>query len=150
MKMRKYIAILFITLANTLILAHVVTPHYHHNGVVCFEAEKTSCISESNHHGESHTGCDSEEDSSHHADLDDCDLHYLLKRTEILESEDLSPDLRNTNRFLAICLDCLYDHLAHSIQLEKKDRHNIFLSSNYISPYVGSHYGLRAPPFSNC
>lgn len=144
MRLRRFIAILLMTLANTLILAHIVLPHYHHDGIVCFKSEIESICED--HDAIEHKKSCTEQNSEDHTQLEDCDLHNLLKRIEKSGVEEFSPDQTDVNHFITVCTSCLYDHLAICASLVNKDRHYIFFSDNYISPFVGSHYGLRAPP----
>lgn len=149
MRLRRYIAILLMTLANVFILVHAVIPHSHHDGIVCLASKEKECVCP--HDKESHDKPSLDTSEEHHGHLESCDLQDFVKRTEPSSEEELVPSNPiHVNHFITICLACLYDHLAFCAQLENKDRHYIFLSNNYISPYVGSIYGLRAPPTFSC
>lgn len=143
MKLRRFIAILLMSLANTLILVHAVVPHYHHDGVVCFDAKDADCKSCEKH--ESSTSC-CQNQGKHHTHLEDCDLPQYVERTGTSIEKDFSAAPVDFNFFACICIlsDC--DHLGYSqVVVSRYERYATYLN-NYTSPYVGALYGLRAPP----
>lgn len=147
MMMRRQIAILLIAFANIFILAHAVVPHYHHDGIVCFDSQKESkCTSFHIYDEGEECCCVNELADSHHTHLENCDLSQTVER-----NGDPSEDSISLSPYLSSLLVCIstfqcYDLLDYSMlvvsQLEKYKPY----VDTYNSPYVGSIFGLRAPP----
>lgn len=147
MKLNKAIAILLLSLANILLLAHGIMPHYHHDGIVCFidkEILHLPCMSETD--GDVAICCGHHTDTNHHHNqVENCDL-----KMTILRQADQS--LQHNILHSVCCLSSLYftDYYLNSFFLEEPD-FGLFLQQkpyfeNYISPFVGTISCLRGPP----
>lgn len=72
---RKILAISFLLLANTVLLAHSVVPHHHHCHGVCLE--DTHCHSEEDHHKDNCSDSEEHHHDSNDLDEDFCSLKQL-------------------------------------------------------------------------
>lgn len=147
MKIKRFITLGLLFLANMFLLAHSVLPHIHHDGVVCFSLKE---ITHQHHRSESHADtCDcccehNKENSHHHDNAEDCDLKEIVMRQDTSD-EEIIP--------CKSCLALLYtvyslnDLFLVEPEYEARLPYKPYLTS-YISPYVGSTQSLRAPPTS--
>ena len=135
----KRIALFFILLANTLVLAHSILPHHHHKGlVVSVDTTKSS------HHGDK-----SFNDHSHDSDDDaDCALRkeiltpgrsFISARNQQDKDpeQNLFQDIHNSNPILTTPVYCLS---SFSSWIHDDISQYLFLLNNS--------QGLRAPPLS--
>lgn len=150
MRMKRTILLTLMTLANILLLVHVVMPHSHHDGIVCFS------LSEINHHSHCTThqhddigACCAEhcEHNEHHnhQNSEDCDLKDIVLRSDSDTHQDLIP-----------CPNCLslqyIIYTLNDLYLEEPQFGQWLVEKpyleNYTPPFVGTIKSLRAPPVS--
>ena len=135
----KRIALFFILLANTLVLAHSIIPHHHHKGLVVSVA-----TTKSSHHGDI-----SIKDHSHDTDDDaDCALRkeILIPGRSFISATNKQDEYPEQN---------LFQDLNNSIPILTPPVYYLpcFSSSGQcvISQYLfllNNSQGLRAPPLS--
>jgi len=136
-------AIVFIILANILILAHAVVPHHHHNKQVCLI--NSHCINESftDEHG-------ANKDSHSHDggnNSDDC----VLKEPIVVLSNQWKTDFKfNNNTSDRSGLDDFHYNLLNSsteflISVLSSFIYERYTDSSYPS-LISVSLGLRAPP----
>ena len=139
---------MMLLLANMFLLAHVVVPHAHHNGIVCFSLSELLHQNEcpDSHDDICDCSCDHGKESHHHHSLpDDCDLKDIVLRQDNDQHTEIVP-----------CADCqtlLYCiYSLNDLYLLAPEYGQRFVEKpyviTYISPYVGTTFGLRAPPVS--
>lgn len=139
MKTKKNIIQICLMLACILLQAHVILPHFHHDGIVCITKEtSTDCLR-----------CHSAQDHKHaknhcSQNLDACDIKQI-----VIRQNDLNDDLDTTNPVNLLSLYCLVYPLSN-LYLEFPDstteRNQIPYTDTYTSPFTGSIKSLRAPP----
>lgn len=149
MRLRKMIAILLMMLANVFMLAHAVTPHAHHNGVVCLHTH-----SQVKHNV--HSNCDAADcstdclaDQGHCSQSDNCDLQQIFERDgrSIQDGFSIYNFSQNNDLPTMICILGCCDLLDVDFVLVNKHLRYTHYTETYTSPYVGAIFGLRAPPF---
>ena len=140
--MKKAIALSFLLLAGTIILAHAVIPHHHHDTfAVCFST--THC-----------TDCEEEPEHSHDSDRDrhndGCNPEECILLKEMYVRFD------NNNLFVGSSLDSdiscpVLFLLSVSPMVDITGLENLPFRQNplisYHTDYVTQSLGLRAPPF---
>lgn len=156
MKLRKAIAIILMTLANLVILAHGAMPHHHHEGRVCFNAQNTCCdvlhlCSDSLNCCVAGEAGDCAE-SSHQAHHDTCDLPQVVERDGRSIIDGFSSFHVDKNNFAVDACLCILCYACNQLNVEldkatfcKYSSYTTYIE-NYTSPYVGAAFGLRAPP----
>lgn len=122
-----------------LLQAHIILPHFHHDGIVCITKEgNTDCLR-----------CHSSEDHNHTKNhcsdtLDKCDIKQI-----VIRQNDLNEDLNSIFSINLLSLYCLIYPLSN-LHLEFPDsfveRDYVAYSEIYTSPFTGSLKSLRAPP----
>lgn len=137
--LRKYTAILFMSLASVIMLAFTVFPHHHHQEYICFEI--SHCAGENNTASHSH-------DEEIPSDNGYGCVRNLLQ-TQISRSQNLEHS-------------CTQGHCHHftispflvadifqllSYQAEKKNPPAVFYREKLYSAYCISPLAGRAPPF---
>ncbi|MGF7138890.1 DUF6769 family protein [Roseimarinus sediminis] len=135
--LRKKAAILFLLIANSVILAHAFVPHHHHYEKVCIVTSNSECEDENhqNHHSDHQKGHD------HHKGEEAC---LLKKASAILSNSGV-----DRNNFLSLILIDLPDE--HAV-LPQQNLIPEFLKHNYesVTPFYSNKcvksFGLRAPP----
>jgi hypothetical protein len=140
---RKRTAILFILLANIVLLVHAVVPHHHHKSLVCVESNH--CQSDNSAHNHSTAAHDHEHDGS--AGTENC----VLKQAVVIPVNSVKPEFR--------CLGCDDNHspFVHLQAILFGNEFNSFvpkiisiaqipLKTSSHSNFVSSSLGLRAPP----
>lgn len=151
MKLRRIIAILLMSLANILILAHAAVPHHHHDGMVFFSMHHSGCESEASDNCASHCCHDEETDedqTSHRHNHESCDLFQIVERDGRSISDDFTTFTADYDLPVLICTLGCYDWKAIIEDQATLDRYKRYgdYTNNYTSPYVGATFGLRAPP----
>lgn len=148
MKIRRYIAILLMSLANMFILVHAFVPHYHHEGVVTLDASKvascTLCEIPCNADGCEHDG----DNVVHHGLVESCDFGQIIGRdgNPIDDAMIVAPTIAEF--LICFCaVACPNLLVPAAIELERNEAYSPYINT-YNSPYVGSSFGLRAPPVS--
>lgn len=139
----KKIAIVFIVLANIMILVHTVLPHYHHDGLVCFTKEDVEHTTECSHPDGGSTFEQSCEHHHHdHSHLEACSLKdTVLRYDDRLQENGLmkfDEFILSAELFLSIL--GIEEPLLEQEVLPKP------YILNYISTYVDNNQCLRAPP----
>lgn len=139
----KKIAIVFIVLANIMILVHAVLPHYHHDGLVCFTKEDVEHTTECSHPDGGSTFEQSCEHHHHdHSHLEACSLKdTVLRYDDRLQENGLmkfDEFILSAELFLSIL--GIEEPLLEQEVLPKP------YILNYISTYVDNNQCLRAPP----
>lgn len=136
-------AILFILVANIVLLAHAVIPHHHHEKEVCIVS--SHCDSD----GDSHNHDKAEHKHQHHGgnSVDHCVLQQILisppnKIKHEIKSLDLDTNLFLTDYSQAIFNDNSNDLVCFSSYLKSKPPSITYTYLNYASTVLG----LRAPP----
>lgn len=150
--MAKKISIIFTSLCiSILILAHVIVPHHHHEGMPCFAIEN---ISGHNSSSDSHQDCSNHQSCCGHHHGNEANN----EETCILDQLDLSVvSIQKSTNACAVCLH-LHDNLLQAILLTysfnlslSDDRKRLDIKQppyliNYHSVLVNQNIGLRAPP----
>lgn len=148
MRVKQRAALILLLFANIFLLAHVVVPHSHHDGIVCFslaELEHRQHCSGS-HDDAENCCCEKEEQSGHHhSNSEDCDLKEIVLRQDNDSHEDILP--------CDHCLSLLYSIYPLNDLYQSDPEYGQRLEIKpylitYISPYVGTITSLRAPPAS--
>lgn len=147
MKMRKIISLIMVIFANIFILAHVALPHSHHDGTVCFSLEELIHPNHCSDADNNFSDCCSLNHTKHHhhQNSEHCDLKEIILRQTNNTHDDILP--------CDHCLSLLYIlYPLNELYLEAPE-FGLFAVEKpylqtYISPFVGSIRGLRAPPFS--
>jgi len=148
-KMKQLLTLILLLSANTLLLAHAVLPHSHHDGMVCFSLEEImQCHHFQDNHSNRNDCCSHEEKDAkhhHHGNHENCDLKDVVLR----QNNDLHDDILPC----PACLSLMYvlylpDEFYLGVPefgqwLQEKPYVN-----NYIPPFVGTVRSLRAPPVS--
>lgn len=128
-------------LACVLLQAHIILPHFHHDGIVCITKEgNTDCL-------RCHSVQDHNHAKSHCSDtLDACDIKQI-----VIRQNDLNDDLNTSNPVNFLSLYCLIYPLSN-LHLEFPDsdtaQNLVPYTDTYTSPFTGSIKSLRAPPSS--
>lgn len=136
--------------ANIFILVHAVVPHYHHDGIVCFDSQKESSCKSCHIYGEGEECCHEEAASNagHHGHLESCDLAQIVERDGDPSEDQVS--ITPSVEILLVCVcnfEC-YDLLALAdAVVDRYEGYKPYIDT-YNSPYIGSSFGLRAPPSS--
>lgn len=141
--MKKAASILFISVANIILLAHAVIPHHHHKKLVCLE--KVHCQQHINTHSFDATEQDHNHDGNGNFE------YCLLQQVVVLPSNQIKKD----------CDDFQKDdgqefiNLISFISLNKNPKiilpvisiagYKLNITSDFTS-YFCSSSGLRAPP----
>lgn len=137
---KKITALVFITIANLILLAHAVVPHHHHDSVMCM------CYSLLHNHesGDEHDNSGHSKFPAEHPENDNCLLneaviipsaqHKIIKSEESFTVNPL-PDL-----FLMIAIG--HDVILPVTGYELKYPPDIVLPFTHLS----YSHGLRAPP----
>ncbi len=135
----KRIALFFILLANTILLAHTIIPHHHHNGLVASVASTKS----------SHNSDKSFNDHSHDSDDDaDCALRKEIlipgrSFRSFINPQDYDPEqklFQDIHNSIPIITTPLYYLSFFSSRIHDDVSQYLFLLNNS--------QGLRAPPLS--
>lgn len=147
MRMKRYIAILLISLANAFILAHAVVPHFHHDGIVCFDSNAESTCKMCHIYGEGEECChEGTSSGAHHGHLDSCDLSQIVERDGDPSEDAISIAPSVSMDLVCICSFHCYDLVSLADIMTFSDEGYKPYIDIYNSPYVGSAFGLRAPP----
>lgn len=153
--MKNVTSIVFLLLANIVILAHAAVPHHHHNGIVVsiFNFLSVSETLEHDHHDYAPSYTDYNQNSDKHSHQGEYNEYCLLNGIYLNVSQDkqhyLSSD--STDLFKQIDYFPLFAAISTN-DIELKDYGCLpFRQKPYVNPYH-SHYithclGLRAPPF---
>jgi len=136
---KRYTAILIILLANTLILAHAVIPHHHHEDKICFT--ESHCDHEDHDNNKNH---------EHDHDSDNEHVFCLLKQIVGVPVNHLKQDYKCpgfdldqlNNNFHIFLTDVNTNDFVQKVFLVS---HHPFISSNYSEHLIKSS-GLRGPP----
>ncbi len=147
MIIRKYIAILLMSFANIFILVHAFVPHYHHEGIVTLSsAEITNCkscaMASCNSNSCDHQG------EVHHGLLESCDFGQIIGRDgdPIKDTQSVTPSI--SEFIVCFCaLECTSLLTPAIIEVFRNKAYKPYIDT-YNSPYIGSSFGLRAPPTS--
>lgn len=127
---RKTIAIIFLFMANILLMATVVIPHHHHNDSICFQV---------NHcHGNDHHN--HEHDSNN--DLDCCQLHHEIVLPSSFVSIDAGHLLQNIPWEAPDLITINISQLFQASSILKFSDEAIAFSQFFLT----SSWSLRAPP----
>lgn len=138
MDVKKFITIIFLLIANLSVIAHNVTPHHHHDGIVCMAS---MCADEC---------CDAEAETSHqHHSANHCNGNpgdCELKNTMFRDSGNNNIQLSVPLLMLMIhhCCGLSSCHIEEAM-LPAHCTHRPYLES-YYTTYVSPTLGLRAPP----
>lgn len=143
--MQKIIAIIMMSFASLVLLAHAVVPHHHHDNVACFVLP-----SEGNHDHDACSHDDADHQEKHDADPhNDCcllnDILAIIPGTYKIENLnwDHSVLLNNSSYFL---ISFLIPEMDQGQQLTYFDfRQRPFLAFSY-EAYATQCLGMRAPP----
>jgi len=139
---RKRTPIIFILLANIVLLVHAVVPHHHHhNSNVC--TESSTCQTDGKSH--EHSNCKHNDSSKGHYDC------CVLKQVVTIPANQIKPEFK--------CLVCNDDHnnidTFHSVLFASAYSNSpiaffVVKWQNYkpsFKPqFVSTGFGLRAPP----
>lgn len=147
MDIRKLTAITLITVANILLLVHVILPHFHHDGMVCFVSRSVTHVDccESACSNASCSACQHTAKNTHHASSDDCSM-----KNTVLRQANYS--LQHAIMHDVCCLSDLYysAYLLNILFMEEPDFGLTFRERPYLQtyddPFLGSSQSLRAPP----
>jgi len=142
--MKKAIAILFILIANIVLLVHAVVPHHdHENMLIClFDSHCRDCDSACNE-----TDCDT---PAHHQDKA-CTNRCCIVDNMIDPSDSKEKTIFQIHT-KCDCRQIIYLLLANAIYLQDftNDTLSLFLFAPYIvasdTEYIVRSLGLRAPP----
>lgn len=140
---KKYTAILFILLANIILLAHAVTPHHYHQGKVCIESSHCHASDDTHSHDKTET--------EHEHDNNSTPEYCALKQVVLV--------LPNQSKQKHEYPDCTDNHIPqigyHAVLLNTNlstftpsklsNLHSCFSLSSY-KYTISSGIGLRAPP----
>ena len=137
--MKKGIAILFVLLANIILLAHAVLPHHYHEKLVCIES--THCAEDATNHSQNSV------EHNHQHDGNDNITCILNQAVFILPTQgQIFNDCENCNdthnHDFCITKAFEYQHfqaLPTTVRVVPK---NI----SFFTSFVSSTSGLRAPP----
>jgi hypothetical protein len=140
---KKVTPIVFILLANILLLTHAVLPHHHHNKQVCLI--KSHCINDNNSKGHS------SDNESHNHDDENNSNDCVLKELIAISSNDWKQEFKFTasahyqQDHASFHYDLLNigEEAVTAILLQSVSVHKVKYSYTY---YVSASLGLRAPP----
>lgn len=143
--MKRTIAISFLLLANIIILAHVIVPHHHHEGMPVAFCKISFSDDNSERTHSSHSHSNGKDDHSHDSEVN-CTLCQLYIRAEINSSlSSLASALANLHiDFPVICynISTLTDiQESEGLPFRQKP-----YTISYHSHYIVHSLGLRAPP----
>lgn len=151
--MKKIISIVFLLLANFIVLAHAAIPHHHHNRIVFSIFNFLSISEELEHDHHDYAPSYTHQNSDKHSHQGEYNEYCLLNGIYLNASQDkqhfLSSDC--TDLFKQIDYFSLFAATSTN-DIELKDYGCLsFRQKPYVNPYQ-SHYnphclGLRAPPF---
>ncbi len=139
--MKKTVTIIFLCLANLILLAHIVVPHHHHNAVVaCFlspehDNAEESCPSSHDHEKSHH----------HEGNTENCLVKEIFVRVE-KDKKAACSDCSHIQ--LSLCLPKIFLNLSLSENIDTDGFSHPpkpYLVS-YLHSYIASSLGLRAPP----
>ena len=135
-------AIIFLSLANILLLAHAVVPHHHHNKQVCFTNSHCNHDDLTDEHGTNQGGHGHDGENNH----DDC----VLKEPVVVFSNQWKPEFKfNNTTDRSNHDDFNYNLLISSTEFRSPVLSSCInkraASSSYPS-LVSASLGLRAPP----
>lgn len=138
-------AIVFIILANVVLLAHAVIPHHHHEEEVCIVA--SHCESDSQAHDHDDAKHNHEHDGEDN--VDDCVLQQILisppnKIKHEIKSLNIDADRFQADHSQAISVENKFVLACFSSILKAKPPLLIFSYLNFASTVLG----LRAPPIA--
>lgn len=147
MRVKRFIAILLMTLANVFILVHAVVPHFHHDGIVCFDSTtRPTCNTYNIDFGDSCCCMEIATEDAHHGHLEHCNLSQIVERNGDPTDDSIIVKPTVTTDLICVCALHCYSLLSlvdlTSFTLEE---YKPYLNT-YNLPYVGSTFGLRAPP----
>lgn len=137
---RKKVALIFLIVANIILLAHAVLPHHHHDKVVCVESSHCQTADLGHKH--------SAKAHSHQHDTENSNCCVLKQAVAIPANQT-----RNETE----CDGCSVDHsfdthftLTKIVTVgaipEKLVAHSVPDFSFWIPSYIAHSLGLRAPP----
>lgn len=144
--MKKAIGIIFILLANIIMLAHAAIPHHHHDFIPVAVVTDIH-----NHNSDNH-------DHNHAVPVEE-DNHHSTQHSEGLEDCLLTQSYLKTNIINQIgqtifiqYLPWLVPEFCNDFQIKYTDYGNLpFRQQPYFVPsydhYIAQSLGLRAPPF---
>jgi hypothetical protein len=137
--MKKRIAILFVLLANIILLAHAVLPHHYHEKLFCIES--THCTEDATIHTQNSTEHNHQHDGT---DNTTCVLNQVViilpNQGRILNEFENCTDTCNHNFYITAPFE--YPHLQSLPAIVSTvPKLNLFFTT-FVSPTLG----LRAPP----
>lgn len=129
------------------ILVHAFVPHHHHEGIVTLSASelancKQCAAAACNSDGCKHQG------ETHHGLLESCDFGQIIGRDgdPIRDAVSLTPSI--SEFVICFCaVECTSLLTPANVAVFKSRLYKPYVDT-YNSPYVGSSFGLRAPPAS--
>jgi len=140
---RKKTALLFILLANIVLLAHAVVPHHHHKGLFCTEVTNCQIVSEDHRHHLS--------EPTHEHNGDKSAENCVLKQIVVVPVNSLRHEFK--------CVVCDDNHaLVDDFQAVLSKSEPLFFVPSLVSNaqivsnfspqsiFALSSIGLRAPP----
>ena len=133
-------ALLFLLLANTVLLVHVSIPHHHHNeAAVCFSTNHGADQEEMHKHAHN-SGCQHHHDGS---EMEECPLKEVYVR---LENNKLLVDVSLENDFQYPVLLFSFNPIDRITDLKglpfRQNPYPLLCYTDHISQSLG----LRAPP----
>jgi cell division protein FtsL len=145
--MKKITALSLLILANIVILAHAVIPHYHHNRIPVAIINISHTDDNTEHSDAYHTHANGESNHGDHSTDDECALHKLYFNTDNQDNlSSINPITSGSNNH---DFPMIYLFIpAESESLYFKELYpdpNYYLFSFY-SHYITHFIGLRAPP----
>ena len=150
MRLKRQITLTLMILANIFLLAHVVLPHSHHDGIVCFSLSEIMHQHTCSHQHDDIGACCAEhcentQKHHHHDNPEDCDLKDIV----LSGHQDLHEDILPCPNCLSLqyIIYALNDFYFEEPQFGQRLRQKPYLET-YIPPFVGSIKSLRAPPVS--
>lgn len=143
MRKMRFTALFFIIIASSLMMAHAVVPHSHHDGIVCFLLEKTEPSDKCSHeHDDACSSQQNEEKHHHHEKSENCDLKDVLLRQDNQDERFISHhDYLSLFFILSSLKNLALDPQLFEKHLEYKPYLNV-----YHPPFTGYLSSLRAPP----
>jgi len=140
--MKKVLTIVFMLLANLVLLAHAVVPHHHHIIEICIEDSNCHSDAEDHQHESSKS-----HDHNDETDTDQC----ILKQAWILPSNQFKPDFKsfeNGNGLFKIQYSLA---ILSNLKIAQKDINYAFREDRPFSIkipdcYIGNSHSHRGPP----
>ena len=139
---KKAAALSFLFLAVTIMMAHVIIPHHHHDGLVFFMA--TACHDRNCNSHDAQSEDDSCDYPLCHDGIENCELATIYVK---FDSDWRLLQLHDCDFKLLPCIFTLFsdDHTPPlDIDIGLPFRQNPYLLS--LTEYIFQSYGLRAPP----